>query len=84
MSPKADAIYQAVMELPSVERKDLVELLNDSVAENMVPPMSEAWHAEIARRSAEYDAGLVKGIPWSEVCDAASRIEVKGEGAERG
>jgi putative addiction module component (TIGR02574 family) len=29
--------------------------------------VAEAWRAEIERRSAEIDAGLVKCIPWEEV-----------------
>ncbi len=29
--------------------------------------VAEAWRAEIERRSAECDAGLVQGIPWEEV-----------------
>ena len=32
-----------------------------------MPPLSDEWRAEMNRRSAEFDAGLVQPIPWEQV-----------------
>ncbi len=37
--------------------------------------MDEAWIKEIEGRSADFDAGRVKPIPWSEVRDRSRRGE---------
>jgi putative addiction module component (TIGR02574 family) len=60
--------YQSILaqasELPVEERIKLIDALYETVPQ---PPLDEEWLAEIERRSAEYDAGQVKGIPWEEV-----------------
>ena len=33
----------------------------------MLCPLNDEWLAEINRRSAEYDAGLVNTIPWEQI-----------------
>ena len=46
--------------------------------DDRLPHWSEEWLAEIKRRSAEFDAGLVKPIPWSEVKASALKwLEAK-------
>jgi len=42
--------------LPVADRIQLIEALWDSVPEDSLPPLTDAWIAEIQRRSAEYDA----------------------------
>ena len=71
--------YQSLLadatQLPLGERIQLIEALWDTVPENASPPLSDEWLAEIQRRSAEFDAGLVKPIPWEEIrAEAFSRL----------
>jgi len=69
-------ILQAALALPSSERCELAEALWESIDENSIDPamvLSDAWRAEIARRSAEYDAGTMKTVTWEEVRDRARR-----------
>lgn len=44
------------------ERVQLIEALWDTVPQDAMPPLSDEWLAEIARRSAEYDSGSVTPI----------------------
>ena len=53
--------------LPVVDRIHLIESLWDTLPADSLPPLSEEWIAEIQRRSAEYDSGLVSTIPWEQV-----------------
>lgn len=74
--------YQAVLsdasQLSLSERIQLIEALWDTVPEDKLPGLSDAWMAEIDRRCAEFDAGGSPGIPWSEVqANAIRRLESK-------
>jgi hypothetical protein len=42
-------------------------------ADDADSPLSQKWLEEIARRSAEYDAGLAETVPWEQIRDAALR-----------
>jgi putative addiction module component (TIGR02574 family) len=74
MSPNLTAVLAAAESLPVPERRELIELLllglEDSAqveAEGQTPVLSEAWHQEIARRSAEFDAGREETVSWEEI-----------------
>jgi len=71
MSTYADVLRMALSLSPK-ERRDLWHAVLESldgeeITDDEPPILSEAWKAEIARRSAEIDAGTAKGIPWEEV-----------------
>jgi putative addiction module component (TIGR02574 family) len=60
-------LYEKASELPETDRAELAGLLLQSIEEELEPGVEEAWAAEIERRMADYHAGRVKTIPWSEV-----------------
>lgn len=65
-------------ELPVADRIVLMDAIRDSLPEEEASQFDPEWLAEIQRRSAEYDAGKVKGIPWEEVLeDSLRRAGVK-------
>jgi putative addiction module component (TIGR02574 family) len=72
MSDYADVLTVA-SQLPVNDRLQLIEDLWSSVPAESLPPLSDEWQAEIQRRSAEFDAGLVKGIPWEQIRAEALR-----------
>ena len=45
----------------------LADRLLDSLSSPPASPLHPAWQAELARRSAELDAGTATAIPWEEV-----------------
>ncbi len=59
--------------LPVVDRIQLIEALWDTVPEDALPPLTDEWLAEIQRRSAEFDSGAVKSVPWEQVRADAMR-----------
>lgn len=70
--------YESVLadagSLPVVDRIRLIEALWDTVPPDSRPPLSDEWIAEIQRRSAEYDSGLVRTVPWEQIrADALRR-----------
>ena len=81
MSPAAEQAYQAVMALPFPDRIDVQEslLLVEPTPEELLANMHPDWAAEIARRSAEIDAGTAKLVPGEEVM-ARARARVRGHG----
>jgi len=69
-----DSLLADASQLPVDERIQLIEALWSTVPDNALSPLSDEWMAEIQRRSAEYDAGLVQPIPWEQVrADALRR-----------
>lgn len=66
-----DTLLSDASQLPLDVRIQLIEALWDTVPEDALPPLSDEWLAEINRRSAEYDAGLVKPIPWEQIRSGA-------------
>jgi putative addiction module component (TIGR02574 family) len=75
MSPGAENVLQAALTLPEEERLEIIDALLAALDQESTPPISEAWMAEVRRRSAEFDAGGVTPIPWSEVKERARRGE---------
>ena len=73
MSPNLVNVLASVELLNTEERRQLVEFLveglDDLPAAGVTEPpvLSEAWRQEVARRSAEYDAGKAETVPWQEV-----------------
>lgn len=67
-----DSLLADASQLPLDTRIQLIETLWDTVPQDAVPPLSDEWVAEINRRSAEYDAGLVSTVPWEQVRADAS------------
>jgi putative addiction module component (TIGR02574 family) len=75
MSPGAENVLQAALALPEEERLEIIDALLAALDQESTPPISEAWMAEVRRRSAEFDAGGVTPIPWSEVKKRARQGE---------
>ncbi len=69
MSPDTQEILESALALPSAAQVELIEALIARLDEADQQPLSEDWIAEIQRRSADYDAGRVQPIPWSDVRD---------------
>lgn len=73
MNPNVANVLAAAELLSVEERRQLVDLLlgglDDPTAEDNgeTPTLSEAWRQEIARRSAEYDAGQAESVSWPEM-----------------
>jgi putative addiction module component (TIGR02574 family) len=62
------SILQAAMKLSSAERLKLAEALWETAGgKEVVAQLSDEQRAEVARRSAEIDAGAVACQPWEEV-----------------
>jgi len=67
MSRAVRELYEKASELAPNDRAELAGLLLESIEEPSDEGVEEAWAAEIERRMAEFRAGRVKTIPWSEV-----------------
>ena len=79
MSQAVQQLLRSALSLSDEDQLQLVAALLAAVDERGLRPFDDGWLAEIQRRSAEYDAGAVKPIPWSEVKERARQ-----EGAVRG
>jgi putative addiction module component (TIGR02574 family) len=67
MTRVVEELYEEAARLPEADRAELAGLLLESIEESPDEGVEEAWAAEIERRMADYRAGTVKTIPWSEV-----------------
>jgi putative addiction module component (TIGR02574 family) len=67
MSQTEEQLFQAALKLSDTEQLQLMSALNAAVQERGLKPFDESWLEEIARRSSEYDAGLVQTASWAEV-----------------
>jgi putative addiction module component (TIGR02574 family) len=75
--PDYETLLADASQLPLAERIQLMEALWDTVPDDSLPPLSKEWLAEIQRRSAEYDSGAVRTVPWEEIrADAPRRAGV--------
>ncbi|HUT90320.1 MAG TPA: addiction module protein [Thermoguttaceae bacterium] len=69
-----DTVLADARRLPLVDRVQLIEALWDTLPADCLPPLTDEWIAEIQRRSAEYDSGLVQTVPWEQIrADALNR-----------
>jgi len=78
MSPITRELLESARALPSAAQVELIEALIAGLDEVDPEPLDEATMAEIQRRSAEYDAGQVQPIPWSEVRARPRRESSRG------
>ncbi len=67
VSRAVQELYEKASELPAEDRAELAGRLLESIEETADEGVEESWAAEIEHRMAEYRAGRVKTIPWSEV-----------------
>jgi putative addiction module component (TIGR02574 family) len=66
MSRTVAELFEAALALPEAERVELAELLAATIPSHP-GALHPAWAAEIRRRAAEIDSGLVRPVPWDEV-----------------
>ena len=71
MTQPVDQLLAAALALPEVQRAQLVEALIATLAPDDATPLDDTWLAEIERRSAEFDAGGVETLTWTEVKERA-------------
>lgn len=71
MNSAVEQLLEAALKLPDEEQLQLVSALTAAVEERGLRPFDDTWLEEIRRRSAEFDAGGVQPIPWSEVKERA-------------
>ena len=67
MTRAVERLYEQASQLPAEERAELAGRLLESIESPPDEGVEEAWAAEIEQRMADYRAGRVKTIPWSEV-----------------
>lgn len=70
MSPRIASVLAAAESLSVEERRELVELLLEGLNDSAEPEsagLTEAWREEIARRSAEFEAGQAETVSWQDV-----------------
>jgi putative addiction module component (TIGR02574 family) len=67
MTTEVAELYEKASGLSDEDRAELAGLLLQSLDHEPDEGVEEAWAAEIERRMADYRAGRVKTIPWSEV-----------------
>jgi putative addiction module component (TIGR02574 family) len=67
MTQSVQTVLQSALALPDEEQLQLLTALWASVDERGLRPFDDWWLTEVERRSAEYDSGAVKAIPWADV-----------------
>jgi putative addiction module component (TIGR02574 family) len=67
MTAQTQAVLDAALALPEAERALLVERLLETLSPEEEELSDDELFAELERRRAEIEQGLVKPIPWSEV-----------------
>ncbi len=79
MTPHTQAVLDSARALPTAAQVELIEALIAGLDEVDPKPLDEGWIAEIERRSAEYDSGLVQPVPWADVRDRAHRGDTSSD-----
>lgn len=67
MTKTIQALESAALLLPPKERARLAERLLSSL--EVAPEIEEAWAAEVRKRLADWEAGLIQEISWDEARD---------------
>lgn len=67
MKNQFESILKAALSLPEMQRVLLIDELVESLPPDTGPYSDEEIFAELERRRAELEQGLVKPIPWEEV-----------------
>lgn len=73
MSGDTERLLEEALRLPGSERLHLAECLLATLDGAPDPDATDAWEAEIARRSRDIEAGIVEPIPWSRVKGTARK-----------
>lgn len=76
MNQAVEQLLQAALKLPDEDQLQLVSALTSAVEGRGLRPFDDSWLEEIKRRSAEFDAGTLRGVPWSEVKERTTRTVV--------
>ena len=67
MAKSARELFEEAMRLGPEERATLVRLLIDALDAKSEEGTEDAWRAEVERRIAELDSGVVEAVPWEEL-----------------
>jgi putative addiction module component (TIGR02574 family) len=67
MTVQTQAVLDAALALPEAERALLVERLLETLSSEAEELTDDELFAELERRRAEIEQGVVNPIPWSEV-----------------
>jgi putative addiction module component (TIGR02574 family) len=67
MTNQNQTLFDAALALPEAERALLVEQLLESLSPEPDELTDDEFYAELERRRAEIEEGLVRPIPWSDV-----------------
>jgi putative addiction module component (TIGR02574 family) len=67
MAPELQAVVDAALSLPEMDRVQLVERLMDTLPPEPDELDEDQLRAELRRRRDEVHAGTAQGIPWSEL-----------------
>ncbi len=79
MDAPFDQVLQSALTLPEAQRAELVDALIGTLEAGEGLPFDDYWLAEIAKRSRDYDQGLVKSMPWEDVkARARKRLSPNG------
>jgi putative addiction module component (TIGR02574 family) len=75
MNDEIAALIAAAARLPAAERRELIEAIADTLADEACGPLSPELTAELERRVAESDAGIGETVPWETVlAEALARL----------
>jgi putative addiction module component (TIGR02574 family) len=66
-----ETVLAEASQLTEWERGQLIDALWETLPEASLPPLSDEWREEIARRSADLEAGRVTTVPWEQVREEA-------------
>jgi putative addiction module component (TIGR02574 family) len=67
MTAQCQAVLDAALALPEVDRALLVERLLETLSPEPDDLSDDQLYAELERRSADFDQGTADAIPWSEL-----------------
>jgi putative addiction module component (TIGR02574 family) len=67
MTRAVEELYEQASQLPEEDRAELAGKLLESIEDRPDDGVEEAWASEVERRMADYRAGRMKTIPWSEL-----------------
>lgn len=83
MNNEIAAMVAAAARLPAAERRELIDAIADTLANEACEPLSPEWKAGLDRRVAESDAGIGETVPWETVLAEALARVPHGEQLDR-
>ena len=82
--PTYENVLADAARLQVADRIQLIDAIWDTLPADSLPPLTDAWRAEIQRRSAEYDSGSADTVSWEQVrAEALRRVGVAIPDASR-